>query len=230
MPNNFQPETKQDNTFYGSVRTNVNVNEIRDNAKIESEEHNYYGDVFQNAGETHFDEISFEDLESQTKELPEIQPDLLNRINTNKMLVLGGELGGINKNELIFQLAYLIANTKKSNSQESDSEQTNPQNVDISIRVWRRSSTQQIIDLELELRNRKSPTIFIFSDIEPQDINTSLQHISEIVLSLPHWVLFTTYRSFSSWHLSEKAKESFFPTDLKLQNIYGHNILLKKFQ
>ncbi len=34
MPNNFQPETKQDNIFYGSVRTNVNVNEIRDNAKI----------------------------------------------------------------------------------------------------------------------------------------------------------------------------------------------------
>ncbi len=217
--NDFKPETKQDNTFYGSVGTNVNVNEIRDNAKIEF-----------NAGETHFDEISFEDLESQTKELPEIQPDLLNRINTNKMLVLGGELGGINKNELIFQLAYLIANTKKSNSQESDSDQTNPQNVDISIKVWRRSSTQQIIDLELELRNRKSPTIFIFSDIEPQDINTSLQHISEIVLSLPHWVLFTTDRSFSSWHLSEKVKESFFPTDLKLQNIYGEDILVKKFQ
>ncbi len=98
MPNNFQPETKQDNTFSGSVRTNVNVNEIRDNAKIESEEHNYYGDVFQNAGETHFDEISFEDLESQTKELPEITPDFLDILNTNKMLVLGGELGGINKN------------------------------------------------------------------------------------------------------------------------------------
>ncbi|NEP88318.1 MAG: hypothetical protein F6K18_16605 [Okeania sp. SIO2C2] len=69
-----------------------------------------------------------------------------------------------------------------------------------------------------------------FFDIEPQDINTSLQHISEIIPSLPHWVLFTTDRSFSSWHLAEKAKEDFFPTDLKLQNIYGQNILFKKLQ
>ena len=74
------------------------------------------------------------------------------------MLVLGGELGGINKNELILQLAYCIA-------KETDSEQINSQKVDVSIKVWRRSSSQQIIDLELELRNRKTPTIFVFFDI-----------------------------------------------------------------
>ena len=74
--NNFQPETKQDNTFYGSVGTNVNVNEIRDNAKIEF-----------NVGETHFNEISVEDLELQTKELLETQPDFLNQRITQKILV-----------------------------------------------------------------------------------------------------------------------------------------------
>ncbi|NEP46229.1 MAG: hypothetical protein F6K35_46345, partial [Okeania sp. SIO2H7] len=39
-------------------------------------------------GETHFDEISFEDLESQIQQLPEIQPDFLDQLKEHSMLVL----------------------------------------------------------------------------------------------------------------------------------------------
>ncbi|NEQ75436.1 MAG: hypothetical protein F6K23_21715 [Okeania sp. SIO2C9] len=184
------------------------------------------GDIFQNFfGKTDFDEISFEDLESQTKELPEIQPDFLNQLKEHRMLVLGGELGGINKNELILQLAYLVA----QDSQKTDSDKTNPQKADVSIKLWRHSSSQQIIDLELELRNRKSPTIFVFTDIEPKDINCSLQHIYDIVPSLEHWVLFSTNRSFSSWHLNDNA-QIFFNPNLNPQDIYGQDILVNELE
>ncbi|NEP75143.1 MAG: hypothetical protein F6K25_22545 [Okeania sp. SIO2G4] len=177
-------------------------------------------------GETHFDEISFEDLESQIQQLPEIQPDFLDQLKEHSMLVLGGELGGINKNELILQLAYLVT----KDSQKTDSDKTNPQKTDISIKFWRHSSSQQIIDLELELRNRKSPTIFVFTDIEPKDINCSLQHIfSEVIPSLEHWVLFSTNRSFSSWHLNDNA-QIFFNPNLNPQEIYGQNILVNELE
>lgn len=177
------------------------------------------GDIYQNNiyGKTDFDEISFEDLESQIQELPKIQPDFLNQLKEHRMLVLGGELGGINKNELILQLAYLLA---KDSSQKAD----------ISIKFWRHSSSQQIIDLELELRNRKTPTIFVFTDIEPKDINCSLQHIfSEVIPSLEHWVLFSTNRSFSSWHLNDDA-QIFFNPNLSPQDIYGEDILVNELE
>ncbi|NER08379.1 MAG: hypothetical protein F6K17_40475, partial [Okeania sp. SIO3C4] len=186
------------------------------------------GDIYQNNiyGKTDFDEISFEDLESQTKELPEIQPDFLNSLKEHRMLILGGELGGINKNELILQLAYLVA----KDSQKTDSNKTNPQKADISIKFWRHSSSQQIIDLEPELRNRKTPTIFVFLDIEPKDINCSLQHIfSEIIPSLEHWVLFSTNRSFSSWHLNDNA-QIFFNPNLNPKDIYGQDILVNELK
>ena len=179
---------------------------------------------------TDFDEISFEDLESQTKELPEIQLDFFDQRKKQRMLVLGGELGGINKNELILQLAYRLAKDERLDSEKIDSDQTNPQKVDVSIKRWRRTSSQQTIDLEAELQKTKDPTIFLFTNIEPRNIASSLQNIYKIVQSLRrHYILASTDRSFSSWHLNNNA-QYFFPTNLNPQTIYGQHILVKELQ
>ena len=179
---------------------------------------------------TDFDEISFEDLESQTKELPEIKLDFFDQRKRQRMLVLGGELGGVNKNELILQLAYRLAKDERLDSEKTDSDQTNPQKVDVSIKRWRRTSSQQTIDLEAELQKTKDPTIFLFTNIEPRNIASSLQNIYKIVQSLRrHYILASTDRSFSSWHLNNNA-QYFFPTNLNPQTIYGQHILVKELQ
>lgn len=190
------------------------------------------GNIFQSFfAKTDFDEISVEDLESQIKELPEIQLDFFNQRKKQRMLVLGGELGGINKNELILQLAYRLAKDERLDSEKIDSDQTNPQKVDVSIKRWRRTSSQQIIDLEAELQKTEHPTIFVFTNIEPRNIAGSLQNIYKIVQSLRHYhyILASTDRSFSSWHLNNNA-QYFFPTNLNPQTIYGQHILVKELQ
>lgn len=189
------------------------------------------GNIFQSFfAKTDFDEISVEDLESQIKELPEIQLDFFNQRKKQRMLVLGGELGGINKNELILQLAYRLAKDERLDSEKIDSDQTNPQKVDVSIKRWRRTSSQQTIDLEAELQKTKDPTIFVFTNIEPRNIASSLQNIYKIVQSLRrHYILASTDRSFSSWHLNNNA-QYFFPTNLNPQTIYGQHILVKELQ
>ena len=189
------------------------------------------GNIFQSFfAKTDFDEISVEDLESQIKELPEIQLDFFNQRKKQRMLVLGGELGGINKNELILQLAYRLAKDESLDSEKTDSDQTNPQKVDVSIKRWRRTSSQQTIDLEAELQKTKHPTIFVFTNIEPRNIASSLQNIYKIVQSLRHhYILASTDRSFSSWHLNNNA-QYFFPTNLNPQTIYGQHILVKELQ
>lgn len=178
------------------------------------------GDIFQSFySQTNFDEISFEDLKLQTKKLPEIQIDFLNSYKEQRILVFGGELGGINKKELILKLAYHVAKDYRLTFQ----------NTDIYTKVWRPSSKQEKIDLEAELINTKEPTIFVFYDIEPQEIKGNLEVIRDNILSFKHYIFASTNRSYKIWHLSDNAID-FFPTDLKLEKIYGKSFLVEELQ
>ena len=57
-----------------------------------------------------FSEITYQ-KPSQLKnnDLPSIEPNFLKWVITERLLVLGGELGQVNKSELILQLAYSVA-------------------------------------------------------------------------------------------------------------------------
>lgn len=178
------------------------------------------GDIFQSFySQTNFDEISFEDLKLQTKKLPEIQIDFLHSYKEQRILVLGGELGGINKKELILKLAYHVAKDYRLTCQ----------NTDIYTKVWRPSSPQEKIDLEAELINTKEPTIFVFYDIEPQEIKGNLEVIRDNILSFKHYIFASTNRSYKIWHLSKNAIE-FFPTNLKPQEIYGKSFFVEELK
>ena len=101
------------------------------------------GDVIQNIdfGKLDFDDKKLQDLESEFQDSPKIEQNLIDQLEKEKFLVLGGDLG-TNKNHLALQLAFLLAQKITQNNTDS-----------ISVKQWRRSSSQQLIDIELELRN-----------------------------------------------------------------------------
>lgn len=191
--------------YESNFRESVHGSAFGDNAQV----YNYYGD-----DKEKFVEITLEELESQFKGSPEIKLDLVNILAKKKLLVLGGDLG-VNKNELALQIAFLLA------------QQIGDLNRNVSIRQWRRSSNQQLTDIDLELKNVESPTVFILTGVEPQNISSNrLQQIYET--QNQHYVLISTEISFSRWHLGESARQ-FFP-ELKIEDIYDNSILLKQLE
>lgn len=164
---------------------------IGDNGTV----NNYYGKGIKEE----FVEIPFKDLESQFKDSPEIKADLIGKLEQERLLVLGGNLG-TDKNELALQLAFLLAK-KYSNSNEPN----------ISIKQWRASSNQKLVDIRHELRQIEAPSIFVLTDVEPKDIgHNGLKNIYETAKRLnKHWIIVTSDKGFAKWHLPEKTRRFF---------------------
>ncbi|MBD2205594.1 hypothetical protein H6G33_24945 [Calothrix sp. FACHB-1219] len=158
------------------------------------------GNYYYGGNQDNFVEINFEELKSQFDNSPDVKTDLLSILEKERLLVLGGDTG-VDKNELALHLAFLLA--KKLNGSS---------NSGVSVKQWKRSSSLQIVDIELELRNTESPTIFVLTEIEPKNIGFyGLPQAHQTALSLKkHWVLASTDKSFSSWHLENEARR-FFP-------------------
>lgn len=153
----------------------------------------------QNFREVDFVEIPFKELESQFKDSPEITADLIGKLEQERLLVLGGNLG-TDKNELALQLAFLIA---KKNSNSND--------PNISIKQWRASSNQKLVDIALELKNTEHPSIFVLTDVELKDIgHNGLENSSQTAKRLnKHWIIVTSHKGFAKWHLPEKTRRFF---------------------
>lgn len=168
---------------------------------------NYYSDT-----QEEFIKITLDELKSQSDKSPNIKPEMVNRLDKERLLVLSGDLG-VEKKDLALQLALQLASN----------------NSDIHIKQWKRSSTQQSVNLEIVLRNTKSPTVFVLTDVQPKDIGFyAFPQIHKTAKLLnKHWVIASTDISFTSWNLGEEARERFFP---RIEDIYGQKVLLNKLQ
>lgn len=195
------------NTTIGSAYGSA----IGDNARVYNN-NNYYGDI-----QEEFVELTLDKLKSQFDNSPDIETDFLNQLDKQRLLVLSGNL--IEKKDLALQLALNLAEKVVDSN-----------NRDIHIKQWKRSSSQQLINLEIVLRNTKSPTIFVLTDVEPKDIGVYAfpQIYKTAKLLDKHWVIASTEISFTHWNLGEKAR-IFFP-ELKIESIYGQDILQNKLQ
>lgn len=169
----------------------------------------YHGDVIQKFGEKpDFDEISLKDLNKKFIDSPELQPDLVNRLDKERVLILSGSLG-VNKNALALQIACTLANKLNNKFQEG-----------ISVKQWRRSANHHLMDLDRELQKTREQTIFVLTDVTPQDIDADeIKQTHDTAKTINnHYVLISTDISFSSWHLETSAKDIF--PDIKRENIY----------
>ncbi|MBP0020543.1 MAG: hypothetical protein J7647_23685 [Cyanobacteria bacterium SBLK] len=178
------------------------------------------GDITQNIYQEkpNFEEINFKDLESQFREKLIISANLIKKVSRERMLILSGDIGS-NQQTILLNIAYLLA--YKFHQNISVSTKTN-----ITIKQWKNSSTQQVVDLYLELRDTQNPTIFILTEIEPKQINGSSgleQASNEIKKSGNHYILIGTAYNFVNWHLGEEARK-FFPK-LKVEEIYDRDRL-----
>ncbi len=196
-----------------SEQRNINTSGGNYNERIEGDyiQGNYY------AAQEEFVKITLENLESEFQDLPDIKTDIVNKLKAERLLVLGSDLG-VDKNELALQLAFIVAKDVVS------------RNENISIKQWKRNSNNQVIDLDIELRNTKDSTIFVLTEIEPQKIIFySLPQAHQTAKTLAkHWVVASTDRSFTSWHLEPQARV-FFP-ELTIEDIYSQDILMEKLQ
>lgn len=198
---------RYENKFYGEVKGSA----FGVNAQV----NNYYG-------ESEFLEVTVEELENKFKKSHWVKLDIVNHLLQEKILVLSGDLG-VDKNELALEIAFILANNIRNLSIESS-------NSDILIKKWKKGSNKDFIDIDdnIEPKNTNT-TIFILTEVEPQNIGSyHLKKIYGDIKNTNYYVLISTERSFTSWHLEESCR-SFFP-DLKIENIYDDNALLKQFK
>lgn len=63
----------------------------------------------------------------------------------------------------------------------------------------------QAQDLILQLRQRTTPAVFVFPNLEPHRINGDLDRLYKQVREHGHWMILTTGRSKTEWHLSTEV-------------------------
>ncbi len=174
--------------------------------------YNYYADK-QDA----FVEITIADLELRYKKLRNIKHEsLLTRLQEERLLVLGGDFG-INKNDLALHLAFILAQNNQIPTSHSGENS-------LTIKEWNRGS----LNIDRELHKAESPTIFILTEVEAKDVGFDWfiqTHKTAKELS-KHYVIVSTDRSFTSWHLEEKARQ-FFPVS-NFQDISDSDGLLQE--
>lgn len=176
---------------------------LGDNANVT----NIYGDYLQQNPD--FVELKNLEDEFQSNQFPspEITNNLIEIIQKQNLLVLGGSLD-IDKAGLARYLAWYLSQTRKRESTSG--------NDDIPIKEWNRSSNPQSIDLTIQQEDK--PTIFILSHVSPKDVNYNLPRIKEAATSR-HYVLVSTDMSFASWKLPYSVKPEFWQ-DLTTEGLY----------
>ncbi len=165
-----------------------------------------------------FKELTLEELKSRELKKNLETDNLLKILQDERLLVLGGDIG-IEKNDLASEIAYYLGEEiliKVANL---------PKDTKL-IKRWKRTSNQQIIDIDLELQETNLPTIFIINELSPIDVKLNLLQLYKTVKSSKHYIIATTDESLSSWHLVDEAKNIF--PDLTEVNFYSQDDLLHK--
>ena len=139
-----------------------------------------------------FFEPSLEQYKSINFKGPKITSTLLSKLNNQRFLVLSGS-ADIDKDSLAKHVASCLIERSKSDSNE------------ISVKEWYRSSDPQSI--EIELQNTETDTIFILTQVTPQNIGYDLTRIQRSSLTSQHYVLISTDITFAAWRQPDSTKK-----------------------
>ena len=159
-----------------------------------------YGNVNVTQEKPEFFEPNLERVESPDYINPQIQSGLFTSLEQQGLLILGDN-SGININE--FSL-YLASQIKKQNHLHK-----------IDIKQWRKSSDPQSIDIALQKTEQN--TVFILTDITPQNIDYDLERLRKATNKI-HYIILTTELPKESWKLSDSCQQLFF--DISIEGLY----------
>ncbi|MEC4817410.1 MAG: hypothetical protein SAK29_29680 [Scytonema sp. PMC 1069.18] len=111
---------------------------------------------------------------------PSITLSLIERIRKQRLLVLGGDFN-IDKAALARHLAWCVSNEQS------------PSDTQLPVKEWYRSSEPQSIDLELQ--KTEKTTVFLLTQVSPQNIGYDLSRIQSAVRE-QHYVIVSTDLTF----------------------------------
>lgn len=138
-----------------------------------------------------FFEPSLERYKSSNFKSPKITSHLLARLTKQRLLVLAGS-SDVDKDSLAKHTASCLI--EGSNSSDGQ----------ITVKEWHRSSDPQSI--EIELQNTEKSTVFILTQVTPQNIGYDLAKIQRTAVSGQHYVVISTDITFTAWRQPDSTK------------------------
>jgi hypothetical protein len=138
-----------------------------------------------------FFEPSLERYKSSKFKSPKITSQLLARITKQRFLVLAGS-SDVDKDSLAKHTASCLI------------EELSSSNGEIIAKEWHRSSDPQSIDIELQ--NTEKTTIFILTQVTPQNFGYDLARIQRAAVSGQHYIVISTDITFAAWRQPESTK------------------------
>ncbi|MGK7942151.1 MAG: hypothetical protein AB4062_18735 [Crocosphaera sp.] len=130
----------------------------------------------------------------------QITSQLLARLKHLRFLVLGGS-SDVDKDSLAKHTACCLIKELESNGEE------------IIPKEWYRSSDPQTIEVELE--NTKESTVFILTQVTPQNIGYNLTKIQKAANNHNHYVVLSTEITFTAWRQPESNKKLWYEVSQK---------------
>jgi hypothetical protein len=134
-----------------------------------------------------FFEPSLERYKASTFKSPKITSQLLEILTEQRLLVLAGS-SDVDKDSLAKHTASCLISS----------------NSKIIAKEWHRSSDAQSI--EIELQNTEETTVFILTQVTPQNIGYDLARIQRAAVSGEHYVVISTEINFTAWRQPDSAK------------------------
>lgn len=142
--------------------------------------------------------------------------NLISVIRTHRVLVLGGSHD--DKAGLARNFAWHFSNDLQ--------EQSTSWGSSVQIKEWQRSSDPQSIDVELQ--QTESPTIFVLTQVSPQNVGYDLSQIQKAASLGSHYVLISTDTPRTIWKLSES--EQAFWQELSVEGLYNLDSLVEELK
>lgn len=138
-----------------------------------------------------FFEPSLERYKYPNFKSPKIISDILARLIERRCLVLAGS-SNVDKDSLVRHTASCLI------------KKLNYSNDEIIVQEWSHSSEPQTI--EIELQKTKNTTIFILTQVTPQNISYALAKIQEAAVLYGHYIVMSTDKTFEAWRQPDSTK------------------------
>ena len=163
--------------------------------------------VIQN--EPKFVKANLEDFNSKNFPFPnrDVIRNYIDTIYKERLLILGGG-ADIDKADLARYLAWELKRITKGK---------------YPVLEWQRSSDPQSIDVKLQ--KAEESTIFILTEVSPQNVGNALSRIQKVAASRKHFVLVTTDIPLASWNLSKDIEDCW--SEVSSDGLYNSDILVK---
>lgn len=142
---------------------------------------------------------------------PQPTPQFFEQVRREHLIVFGGDLG-TDKAELARHVAWYV--------QEQLQTEMVHHNGEISILEWTRQDS--LLNLDLTFQEHTTSTIFVLTQVAPQDVRYDLSRVQRDATQYHHYVVASTDTPLAAWKLSSAA--TYWPS-LSAEMLYTPNQL-----